>query len=103
MSDATVRAVADAMQWADLGLALVILGLALWVLWRWRRSWALLVGLVLVMVHGVAFHVATLTNAVPAPWTSLWSASLRAHIYLFILASLWAGIAAARSPEWKRG
>ena len=98
MTDNAVRAAADAMQWVDLLLAVAILALSVWALRRWRRARPLLVGLITVSIHGVVFHVATLLNVVPAPWTSLWSASLRAHVYLFILGTLMAFVAVAIAP-----
>jgi hypothetical protein len=100
MTDSTVRAAADMMQVVDLILAAAILFLAVWALRRWRQARALLVGLVTVAAHGVVFHAATLAGAVMSPWVNLWSATLRAHIYAFLLASLGALVAVALSPGW---
>lgn len=100
MSDSAVRAAADLMQVVDLLLATSILLLSVWALRRWRRARALLAGLVTVAAHGVAFHAATLAGAVMSPWVNLWSATLRAHIYAFLLASLVALVAVALSPGW---
>ena len=40
-------------------------------------------------------------RAVLSPWVNLWSATLRAHIYAFLLASLVALVAVALSPGWQ--
>lgn len=101
MTDSTVRAAADMMQVVDLLLATSILILAAWALRRWRQARALLLGLVTVAVHGVVFHAATLAGVVVSPWVNLWSATLRAHIYAFLLASLVALVAVALSPGWQ--
>ena len=101
ISDATVRAAADAMQWIDLLLAVAILLLSLWALVRWRRGRPVLFGLITVGALGTAFHVATLLELVRSPWVNLWSATLRAHIYAFLLASLVALVAVALSPGWQ--
>ena len=101
MTDSTVRAAADMMQVVDLLLAPSTLILAAWPLRRWRQARALLVGLVTVAAHGVVFHAATLAGAVLSPWVNLWSATLRAHIYAFLLASLVALVAVALSPGWQ--
>lgn len=100
MTDSTIRAAADIMQVADLLLATCILLLAVWSLQRWKQARALLVGLVTVAGHGVVFHAATLAGLVMSPWVNLWSATLRAHMYAFLLASLAALVAVALSPAW---
>lgn len=98
MTDNAVRTAADAMQWVDLLLAVAILALSVWSLWRWRKMWPFLIGLITLAAHGVAFHVATLAGLVGSPWVNLWSATLRAHIYLFLLGTLAAFVAIALSP-----
>ena len=98
MSDAAIRLAADIMQWVDLALAGSIL---LLVLRRWRQARALLIGLITVAAHGVVFHAATLANLVSSPEVNLWSATLRAHIYAFLLATLIVLVAVAMSPPWE--
>ena len=66
----TVRAAADAVQWADVIAAVAILILSLEAGRRWPQARPFLFGPVTYAAHGVVFHVATLTNLVPAPWTS---------------------------------
>jgi len=100
VTDATVRAAADAMQWIDLLLAVSILLLSLWALLRWRHARPVLFGLITVGALGTAFHVATLLELVRSPWVNLWSATLRAYIYLFILATFVVIILVSISPEW---
>ena len=100
MTDSTVRAAADMMQVVDLLLAVSILLLAAWALRRWRQARALLVGLVTVAAHGVVFHAATLAGLVRSPWVNLWSATLRAHVYLFLLMTLAVFMAVAIAPAW---
>ena len=100
MTDTAIRHVADMMQWVDLLLALAILALALATLVKWRRARPLLFGLITLSAHGVAFHAATLANLVGSPLVNLWSATLRAHVYGVILATLMAFVAVAFSPEW---
>ena len=100
MSNEAIRAAADAMQWVDLLLALAILVVSLWAWRRWRQARVLLAGLVTVAIHGSVFHVATMLDLVPSPQTSLWSATLRAHIYAFLLATVIVLIAVALSPGW---
>lgn len=101
MSDAAIRAAADIMQWVDLALAGSILLLSLLALWRWRQARALLIGLITVAAHGVVFHAATMANLVSSPEVNLWSATLRAHIYAFLLATLIVLVAVAMSPPWE--
>ena len=103
MTDATVRAAADAMQWIELLLAVAILLLSLWALVRWRRGRPVLFGLITVGLLGTAFHVATLLDIIRTPWVNLWSATLRAYIYLFILATFAAIMLVSISPEWPPG
>jgi len=98
MTDAAVRLATDWMQIVDLVLAVSLLVVSLWAMRRWRQARALLWGLVTVAVHGVVFHTLTLLNAVPSPWVSLWSSTLRAHIYAFLLATLVTLILVAVSP-----
>lgn len=98
MSDAAVRQAADWMQVVDLILAVSILIAALAALVRWRRAKRLLAGVITVAIHGIVFHTLTLLDAVPTPWVNLWSATLRAHIYAFLLATLLALIGVALFP-----
>ena len=100
MNNDTIRAAADAMQWVDLLLAVAILVVSLWAWRRWRQARLLLAGLVTVAIHGIAFHVATLAGMVPSPQVSLWSATLRVHIYAFLLATVIVLVVVALSPGW---
>lgn len=100
MSDEAIRAAADAMQWVDLLLAVAILAVSLWAWRRWRQARRLLAGLVTVALHGIAFHAATLAGLVPSPQVNLWSATLRAHIYAFLLATVIVLVVVALSPGW---
>ena len=100
MSDDAIRAAADAMQWVDLLLAVSILAVSLWAWRRWRQAKWLLAGLITVAAHGIMFHAATLAGLVPSPQVNLWSATLRAHIYAFLLASVAAFVVVALSPGW---
>ena len=99
MSDSAVRAAADAMQWIELLLAGAILLLAVVMLRRWRNARPVLFGLVTVGLLGTAFHAATLLELIRSPWVNLWSASLRAYIYLFILATFFVFVVVSISPE----
>ena len=99
MTDATVRAAADAMQWIDLLLAVAILLLSLWTLRRWRRARPVLFGLITVGTLGTTFHVLTLLDIIRSPWVNLWSATLRSYIYLFILATFIVFVVVSISPE----
>ena len=99
MSDIAVRAAADAMQWVDLLLAGAILLLAVVMLRRWKNARPVLFGLVTVGTLGTVFHVVTLLELVRSPWVNLWSASLRAYIYLFILATFAVFVVVSISPE----
>ena len=96
----TVRAAADAVQWADVIAAVAILILSLEAGRRWPQARPFLFGPVTYAAHGVVFHVATLMNLVPAPWTSLWSATLRMHSYAAFGGFLAAPFLIAVSPSW---
>lgn len=98
MDSAAVRLATDWMQVVDLVLAAALLVAAVWAMWRWRQARALLWGLVSVAVLGAAFHVATLINLIPSPWVNLFSATLRAYLYAFLLATLVTLILVALSP-----
>lgn len=99
MSDSAVRAAADAMQWVALLLAVAILLLAVVTLRRWKNARPVLFGLLTVGALGTVFHVVTLLELVRSPWVNLWSASLRAYIYLFILATFGVFVVVSISPE----
>ncbi len=103
MTDAAVRQATDWMQVVDLILAASIFVTALWAMRRWRQARALLWGLVSVAVLSMTFHTATLMHAIPAPWVNLYSASLRAYIYAFLLATLITLIVVALSPGLDAG
>lgn len=86
MSDAAIRLAADIMQWVDLALAGSILLLSLLVLRRWRRGWRLVVLPFTYAIFSTAFYTAVLLSAIPQPWISLLSASLRLYSYVLVLA-----------------
>ena len=100
MTPDTVRAAADGLQVVNLMLALVMLSVALDAGRRWRAARPYLFGPVTFAAHSIIFYAAVLADVVPSPWTSLWSAALRLHSYLFILGTLVAFYAVARSPWW---
>lgn len=103
MSPEAVRAVADAIQWVVLGVVIVTLAVALYTGRRWPSARAYLFGLVTLTVHSVIFYAFALANAIPPPWGNLWSASLRLHAYVYILAMLALFVAVARRPWWPDG
>lgn len=92
------RAVADAIQVINLILALAILVVALDAGRRWREARPYLAGPVSFAMHSLVFYVAALADAVVAPWSSLWSAALRLHGYLFLLGTLLAFYIVALAP-----
>lgn len=96
----TVRAAADALQWVVLGVIVVTLVMALDAWRRWPRARPYLAGLLTLAAHGVVFYVCALARVIPAPWVSLWSAALRFHSSLYILAMLVVVYAVARRPWW---
>ena len=95
---AAVRYAADVVQWVNLAAALLLLAVALEFGRRWPKARPYLAGPVSLAVHSVAFYVAALTNGLPGPVASLWSALLRLHIYLVTLAVLVAAFAVMLSP-----
>ncbi len=101
------RAVADAIQVINLILALAILVIAIDAGRRWRAARPYLAGPVSFAVHSLVFYVAALADVVVAPWSSLWSAALRLHGYLFLLGTLLAfyvvALAPAMEPEPDEG
>lgn len=92
MSDETVRAAADAVQWLNLAVSVVVLALLLLAMWRWRRGWRLIVLPLTYMALSTAFYVAVLLHVIPSPWISLYSAALR--LYSYVLAVVIAGAVA---------
>lgn len=103
MSPEAVRAVADAIQWVVLGVVIATLITALYAGRRWPSARAYLFGLVTLTVHSVVFYVCALARVIPAPWVSLWSAALRLHAYVYILAMLALFVAVVRRPWWPDG
>lgn len=77
---------------------LAILALSLEAGRRWPGARPYLFGPVTVAAHSTIFYLFVLLSGLPGPHTSLWSALLRLHIYLVILALLVAMFAVALSP-----
>ena len=100
MSDTAVRAAADALQVINLILAVCLLALSLEAARRWKAARWYAVGPGTFAVHSILFYAAILLEVVPAPWTSLWSAALRLHSYVFVLATIAVLFIVALSPEW---
>lgn len=98
MTDAAIRQAADWMQVIDLILAVLLFAVAVWAMRRWRQARALLWGIISVALFGTAFHAATLLNLIPSPLVNLISATQRAYIYAFLLATLLTMILVALSP-----
>ena len=94
----TIRHAADVVQWVNLTAVLLILAVALEMGRRWRAARPYLAGPVSLAAHSVAFYAAALSNVLSGPVASLWSALLRLHIYLVILALLVAALAVMLSP-----
>lgn len=96
--DATLRAAADTLQWVVLGVILTTLVLALDAWRRWPAARPYLAGLLSLAAHGAVFYAFALARAIPAPLISLWSAALRFHSSLYILAMLIMFYVVARHP-----
>lgn len=94
----TIRHAADVVQWINLAVVQLLLGVSLEFGRRWPKARPYLAVPVSVGVHSVAFYVTVLFWRLPGPVVSLWSALLRLHIYLVILALLVAAIAVMLSP-----
>lgn len=94
----TIRHAADIVQWVNLAAALAILLLALEMGRRWRAARPYLFGPVTLAAHSVIFYLVVLLHGLPGPVTSLWSAVLRLHVYLIVLALLVAAAVVALSP-----
>lgn len=101
MSDAAVRSVVDAIQVINLLIATGILVLSIAAARRWKAARWYAVGPGTFAVHSILFYTVILLEVVPAPWTSLWSAALRLHSYLFILATIVVLFVVALSPDWE--
>jgi len=52
---------------------------------RWPRNWRLVALPLSYMALSVAFYVAVLMDAVPSPWTSLFSSALRLYSYILAI------------------
>lgn len=98
--DTTVSGVADALQVLNLLFASAILVLSLDAARRWKAARWFVIGPITYAVHSMVFYIAVLLSLVPAPWSSLWSAALRLHSYVFILATLVILFVVALSPEY---
>lgn len=94
----TVRRAADVVQWVNLIAAALILAVSLEFGRRWPKARPYLAGPVSLSVHSVVFYAFALASRLPGPVASLWSALLRLHIYLVILAVLVAAFAVMLSP-----
>lgn len=95
---AAVRYAADVVQWVNLAAALLLLAVALEFGRRWPKARPYLAGPVSLAVHSVVFYIVVLFWRLPGPAVSLWSALLRLHVYLVILALLVAAFAIMLSP-----
>lgn len=94
----TIRHAADIVQWVNLAVVLLLLGVSLEFGRRWPKARPYLAAPVSVGVHSVAFYIVVLFWRLPGPAVSLWSALLRLHVYLVILALLVAAFAIMLSP-----
>ena len=81
----TIRRAADVVQWFDLAVSVAVLLALLCALARWPRNWRLIVLPATYMALSVAFYVAVLMDAVPSPWTSLFSSALRLYSYILAI------------------
>ena len=81
----TIRHAADAVQWLNLAVSGGVLLALLCALARWPRNWRLIVLPATYMALSVAFYVAVLMDAVPSPWTSLFSSALRLYSYILAI------------------
>ena len=81
----TIRRAADVVQWLDLAVSVAVLLALLCALARWPRNWRLVALPLSYMALSVAFYVAVLMDAVPSPWTSLFSSALRLYSYILAI------------------
>ena len=81
----TIRRAADVVQWFNLAVSVAVLAALVYVLTRWPRGWRLVVLPASYMVASTAFYVAVLFHAIPAPWISLFSATLRLYSYILAI------------------
>ena len=81
----TIRRAADAVQWLNLAVSVAVLLALLCALARWPRNWRLVALPLSYMALSVAFYVAVLMDAVPSPWTSLFSSALRLYSYILAI------------------
>ena len=95
---ATIRHAADVVQWFNLAAALAIMLLALEMGRRFKSARPYLVGPISLAAHSILFYLVALLGRMPGPVASFWSALLRLHIYLVILAVLLAAFVVAISP-----
>ena len=85
MNPTTIRNAADAVQWLNLAVSVAVLLALLCALARWPRNWRLVALPLSYMALSVAFYVAVLMDAVPSPWTSLFSSALRLYSYILAI------------------
>lgn len=85
MNPTTIRNAADVVQWLDLAVSVAVLLALLCALARWPRNWRLVALPLSYMALSVAFYVAVLMDAVPSPWTSLFSSALRLYSYILAI------------------
>ena len=81
----TIRRAADVVQWFNLAVSVAVLLALLCALARWPRNWRLVALPLSYMALSVAFYVAVLMDAVPSPWTSLFSSALRLYSYILAI------------------
>lgn len=93
----TIRRAADVVQWFNLAVSVAVLAALVYVLTRWPRGWRLAVLPASYMVASTAFYVAVLFHAIPAPWISLFSATLR--LYSYILAIVVGSMVVLGAPD----
>lgn len=93
-----IRHAADIVQWINLAAALAILALGLEFGRRWRAARPYLLGPITWAAHSAVFYGVVLSARLSGPVTSLWSAVLRLHGYLILLALLLAAFAVALAP-----
>lgn len=93
-----VRRAVDAIQWVVLACAILTLALTVAMGVKWRRTRPYLALPVTLAVHTIVFYIFALNNLLHGPWPSLWSAVLRLHYIVVILAAL-AAIALALIGE----
>lgn len=94
----TIRHAADAVQWLDLAIVVAILALGLEIGRRWPTARPYVLGPVTIAAHSAVFYAVVLLHPLPGPVTSFWSALLRLHTYLIILALLVAMLVVGLSP-----